>query len=141
MRLSIDDTRPSKTRDVYWTFARRKTGNYPRATERSGKWLLFVPRDEVDDVWSRVKRALEVGRLGDSAKVSTARPNPNASDPRSHVICIYTHDSDDVADVMRVREELRSLGFVNKIPYKTDEATHAGRYVVRGNKRVSKYYC
>lgn len=49
-------------------------------------------------------------------------------------------DSDDVADVMRIREELPSLGFVNKIPYKTDEATHAGRHGVRGDKRVSKYY-
>jgi len=141
MRSGVREASPSQVVEGYWTFARRKRGSYPLATERSGKWLLFVPRDQIEDVWSKVKRALEEGRLGNTAKVATARPNPNASEPGNHVICVYTYDSDDTADVMRIRDELRNLGFVNRIPYKTDEATREGRYRVRGDRRVSKYYC
>jgi hypothetical protein len=134
-------TKPSQVSEDFWIFAQRRTGGYPPATTRSGKWLLFVPRDQVDEVWSKVELVLDEGRLGDIAKVSTTRPNRNASDPENHVICVYTYDSEDVEDVMRIRQVLRDMGFTNKIPYKTDEATLAGRYRVRGDRNVSKYYC
>ena len=141
MKRKNDERRPSETTEGFWIRAVTPSRGYSTATQRSGKWLLFVPRDQVDEAWEKVRRALERGRLGGSAKVSTARPNPNAADSENHVICVYTYDSDDVDDVMRIRDELRKLGFVNKIPYKTDEATVAGRYRVRGHRRVSKYYC
>ncbi len=133
--------RPLKMADAFWIVAGSRAREYPSSTPRSGKWLLFVSRSEVDEIWEKVRRALEEGKLGASAKVSTARPNPNATDPENHVVCVYTYDSDDVGDVMRIREELRGLGFEGKIPYKTDEATIEGKYRVRGNTRVSKYYC
>ena len=72
--------------------------------------------------------------------MSTARPNPNSGGPRKHVICVYTYDSEDKEDVMRVRASLRELGFVTPIAYKTDEATLEGRYEVKGHRRISKYY-
>jgi len=78
--------------------------------------------------------------LSDCAKVSTACPNSNAQDPDKYVICIYTYDSDDIDDVRRVREKLRDLGITHKIPYKTDNATMEGNYLVRGHKRISKYF-
>jgi hypothetical protein len=91
-------------------------------------------------VWIRIKHATEHGRLGDSAKVATAKPNPNASDPVTKVICVYTYDWTDKADVSRIRDELRALGIVSKIPYKADRDTLTGRYARRGHKRISKYY-
>lgn len=133
--------RPSQVTDAFWIVAGSSARGYPSSTSASGKWLLFVRRDQVDDSWEKVRRALGQGKLGASAKVSTARPNPNATNPGNHVICVYTYDSDDVGDVMRIREELRGLGFEGKIPYKTDEATIEGKYRVRGDTRVSKYYC
>jgi hypothetical protein len=77
--------------------------------------------------------------LRGSAKVSTAKENPNAKDPKADVICAYTHGVDDVADCRRVREALRKLGVKWKVPYKTDADTVAGRYATDGN-RVSRVY-
>jgi hypothetical protein len=131
---------PSQNTDEYWLYATRKRGQYPTATTKSGKWLVFVPISQVDEVWARIKDATEEGRLGDSAKVATAKPNANASDPSKKVICVYTYDWTDEEDVRRIRDELRALGIVSKIPYKADGDTAAGRYAKRGHKRISKYY-
>jgi hypothetical protein len=94
----------------------------------------------VDDVWEKIKRATEEGRLGGRVKVATAKPNPNAVNPDKRVICIYTYDCEDEEDVKRVRQELRKLGITGKIPYKTDKATLRGRYQIRGDKKISKYF-
>jgi hypothetical protein len=91
-------------------------------------------------VWAKIKHATADGRLGDSAKAATAKPNPNASNPALKVICVYTYDWTDTADVGRIRQELRELGIVSKIPYKADHDTLVGRYAKRGHKRISKYY-
>jgi hypothetical protein len=126
--------------DAYWLHAKRKTGTYPAATKKCGKWLVFLHVSQIDEVWARIKLATEEGRLGRSAKVATARPNPNAKNPDSKVICVYTYDWTDDEDVRRLRHELRRLGITWKIPYKADHDTYAGRYAVQGHKRISKYY-
>ena len=141
MNSDTDLRRPSQVLDEYWLAAISKTRGHIPPTGRTGKWLLFVPFSEVDEVWYRIRQATESGLLGEASKVSTARPNPNAKDASMKVVCIYTHDHEDEEDVMRVREELRRLGFKDKIPYKTDEATISGKYQVRGDRRISKYYC
>lgn len=138
--LPYSDSRPSEVSEVYWIYAVRRKGKYPEPTVRSGKWLIFVERENVDEVWFKVKKAVEEGRLGDSAKVSTAKPNPLASDPKKYVICIYTYDWTDEKDVRRIREELRKLSIVKKIPYKSDEDTLSGKYRITGHKGISKYY-
>lgn len=134
------EERPSTVTDVYWLYAYRKKGDYPKPTSRSGKWLIFVSRENVDEVWAKIKKATEEGKLGFGSKVSTAKPSPLGKDPNTHVICVYTYDWTDREDVMRVREELRKLGITNKIPYKSDEDTIKGKYTVRGHKKISKYY-
>ena len=134
------DLKPSEVVDAYWIFAERESGGYPDATENSGKWLIFVPVRQVDVVWAKIKRATEEGKLGGSAKVATARPNPNATNPATKVICVYTYDWTDEKDVRRIRQELRNLGIVAKIPYKADQDTDAGKYAPRGGARISKYY-
>lgn len=147
--MSVKVTRPSRKQKDFWIRARAcgpgfQLGKYyipyPPHTDRGGKWLLFVERGEVDEAWKSITRALKVGMLGSHAKVSTARPNPHGNNPRQHVICVYTYDSDDEDDVMRVRESLRELGFTAPIPYKTDEATLQGKYRLEGYLRISKYY-
>jgi hypothetical protein len=110
----------------------------PRPRFRAGKWLLFVKRKDVDEVWEKIVAAVKRGRLGSHAKVSTSLPNEFALRPGKHVICVYTPDANDREDVMRVRAELRALGFAARIPYKTDQATMEGRY--EGSGRVAKYF-
>jgi nuclear transport factor 2 (NTF2) superfamily protein len=75
--------------------------------------------------------------LGISTKVSTAKPNPESRDSRK-VIYVYTKDWADEADVMRVRQKLRDLGFTDRIGYKRNIETFAGEYAKKG-KRVTYY--
>jgi len=131
---------PSQVIDEYWLFAKRKQGEYPPHSENGGKWLVFIPIAQIDNAWSKIKSATETGRLGDLSKVATAKPNPNATNPNTKVICVYTYDWTDKEDVMRIRQELRQLGITWKVSYKTDEDTDSGRYANRGTKRISKYY-
>jgi len=134
------EAKPSEVTDVYWIYAVRKKGKYPKPTPRSGKWLIFVDPENVNEVWVKINKAVEEGKLGDSAKVSTAKPNPLAGGSKAHVICVYTYDWTDEKDVKRIREELRKLGITNKIPYKADEDTLKGKYRITGHRRISKYY-
>jgi hypothetical protein len=138
--LPYSDANPSEVTEVYWIYSIRKKGEYPKPTVRSGKWLIFVDKKDVDEVWAKIKKVTEEGTLGDSSKVATAKPNPHATDPNKKVICVYTYDWTDEKDVQRVRKELGRLGITNKIPYKADEDTLAGKYRIMGHRKISKYY-
>ena len=133
-------TNPSQVTDEYWLFAERKQGMYPPHSKSGGKWLIFVPFERIDQVWSKIRLATEAGRLGEMSKVATAKDNSNATNSSAKVICVYTYDWTDEEDVMRIRQELRQLGITRKIPYKADEDTESGKYANQGTKRISKYY-
>ena len=72
--------------------------------------------------------------------MATARPSPLSKNKDEFVICVYTYDWRDAADVGRVRQRLRELGMTQRIAYKSDEDTHMGKYRARGHSRISKYY-
>jgi len=129
---------PSKTTQMYW-IVQDAPGSAPEAIEdeHAGKWLIFQEPDAADDAWKKVRDATVSLSLGISAKVSTAKPNPDSRDNR-RVIYVYTRDWADEADVMRVREHLKSLGFVDRIGYKRNLETFAGEYAQKG-KRVTYY--
>jgi hypothetical protein len=133
------DERPSRFTGDYYLHA-----TAPQSAEgsvgRPGKWLIFVSRSRVDALWEAIRRAVGAGRLGHAAKVSTALPNPLSPDPKKHLICVYTGDENDPADVRRVREALRQLGITWKIPYKSDAATRDGQYEVTTGGPAAKYY-
>jgi hypothetical protein len=134
--------KPSENTTDYFLYAERSQAatQYPEHTERGGKWLIFVPKDEIDAVWEKVAVATREGKLGSRSKVSTNRPNPRTIDSGVGVICVYTYDWEDKEDVMTIREALRGIGITQKLPYKADEDTHAGRYQVTGHTRISKYF-
>ncbi|HNX16710.1 MAG TPA: DUF1917 domain-containing protein [Methanoregula sp.] len=129
---------PSKTTQMYW-IVQDAPGSAPEAIEdeHAGKWLIFKDPETADDAWKKVRDATIAGELGISAKVSTAKPNPDSRDSR-RVIYVYTRDWADEQDVMRVREKLRTLGFVDRIGYKRNIETFAGEYAQKG-KRVTYY--
>jgi len=129
---------PTKTTQMYWIVL-DAPGSAPEAIEdeNAGKWLIFQEPDAVDAAWKKVRDATVAHELGISAKVSTAKPNPDSRDNRK-VIYVYTKDWADEADVMRVREKLRELGFVDRIGYKRNIETFAGEYASKG-KRVTYY--
>jgi hypothetical protein len=130
---------PSRfTGDHYLHATAPKAGEYK--TPRPGKWLIFVSRSRVDALWETIRRAVEKGRLGHAAKVSTALPEPNARDPKKHVIAVYTGDESDAVDVRRVRDVLRGLGVTWRIPYKSDAAALAGQNDEMTGGPATKYY-
>ena len=124
--------------NVNWIWAR--VPGHPPA-ERSGKWMLFPSVKGVDAVWTKVKSLLADNQLGGCAKVAPAVHAGSA-----YLVCIYTRDHDDIADVFRVLKEIRQSGLYSRaISYKTDDATYRGEYsstasgAISGKKLVSKY--
>ncbi|MDI6866914.1 putative phosphothreonine lyase domain-containg protein [Methanoculleus sp.] len=125
---------PSKTTRTYW-IVQDAPGPHERGVddERAGKWLIFVPPEEADEAWRKVRDETVRGGLGISAKVSTAKPDPDSRDKR-RVIYVYTKDWADEADVMRVRKRLQELGFKERIGYKRNIETYRGEYSEEGRK-------
>jgi len=129
---------PSKTTQTYWIMQDAPDTD-PHATEdeRAGKWLIFVQPDQVDDIWKKIRDLTWKNELGISAKVSSAKKNPDSRDER-RVIYVYTADWEDETEVMRVRETLRSHGVTERIGYKRNIETFKGEYASKG-KRVTYY--
>jgi hypothetical protein len=125
---------PSKTTRMYW-IVQDAPGPLERGLddEQVGKWLIFVPPQDADEAWRKVRDETVQGLLGLSAKISTAKPNPDSRDERA-VIYVYTRDWADEADVMQVRERLRNLGFTDRIGYKRNIETYKGEYSEEGRK-------
>lgn len=112
---------PSQETTTYWIRAHGPQESLRESVgDRSGKWLVFVPANQVDRVWSRIKTAVEEGQLGGSAKVATAKKSPLQEDPNERVICVYTSDWTDEYDVRRIHAELFALGCTWPMSYKTD---------------------
>jgi len=129
---------PSRTTKMYW-IVQDAPGVKPAAMEDelAGKWLIFLPPENVDEAWIKVRNATCRNELGISAKVSTGKPNPDSRD-NMKVIYVYTPDWRDEAEVMRVRERLRELGFSDRLGYKRNIETFRGEYSQKG-KRVTFY--
>lgn len=90
---------------------------------KTGKWLVFRSRDQIDDVWRVIEKTTHDERLGIATKVSTKKQGKNR-----YVICVYTKDYLDDDDVNRVRAILRSLGIEELLYYKPDIYTRLGIY-------------
>jgi hypothetical protein len=92
------------------------------------QWMLFCDYQEVNAVWAAVARATATNDLGIAAKVATGGSRNEVSGPnnrRPRLICIYTQDFTDEADVVRVLQKLRKLGLVTAqgtIHYKTGKS-------------------
>jgi len=129
---------PSRTTKMYWIVQDAPLVK-PEAIEDelAGKWLIFLPPEKVDEAWIKVRNATSANELGISAKVSTAKPNPDSRD-NMKVIYIYTADWRDELDVMRVRNRLKELGFTDRLGYKRNIETFRGEYSQKG-KRVTFY--
>jgi hypothetical protein len=129
---------PTKTTLIYWIVQDApQAGSGEVDDEKAGKWLIFLTDDRVDEIWRKVRNATAAGELGISARVSTAKPNPESRDERK-VIYVYTRDWADEADVMRARKRLRELGVIERIGYKRNIETFRGEYSEKG-KKVTYY--
>ncbi|MFP3550499.1 DUF1917 domain-containing protein [Paraburkholderia sp. SIMBA_049] len=116
--------RPSEDLTRNWQMRKSPSCGIIRSGPTTGKWCIFAPLSGVDQAWAKIKGAVEGDRLL-FAKVSTALRSMGRD---GHVICVYTLDWTDEKDLLRVREVLRSLGFVEELGYKRDIDTQNGIY-------------
>ena len=131
----VEDGNPSEITDAAFVLAHFKDDMSQAETERIGKWVFHVAEKYIDDTWQNVKRAVEAGKLWKFAKASTAWRSKGGV----YVLLVYTHDSGDEKDVMRIRAYLREMGFKRRAPYKTDAQTRAGIYSDNSDG-VAKYF-
>ena len=104
-----------------------------------GKWLIFIPRSIVDEVWESLSNAIEAGDLPYKAKVATAKDSPLRKD-QNHVICVYTPNFLLRKDVRNCRDMLRRMGFQERLYYKPDIFTYMGKYRIFGSKINHRYF-
>lgn len=136
----MGDKKPSQEKEEYFVYAINKKIDYPESEDSCGKWMIFAYQGEqLDSIWASVKKAIERGLLGRSAKCSTAKENPNSLNKKSGVICVYTYDSNGKQDLKRIAEELFKIEDVERLFYKEDNATLDGKYANRGDKNISKW--
>lgn len=94
--------------------------------------MLFPTEENMTSTWRTICEAIIDDRLGTTAKVAIANHSRNSSDKAisRRLICVYTRDFSDIDDVMRVLEELVTLGLApsegNGIYYKCDAYTYLG---------------
>ena len=92
-RKVSDAGNPMDEYDNYWLFAYKKRGRKRYVDEQaSGKWLVFVHKDQVNEAWGKIRKATEDGLLGDKSKCTMAKENPNALNSDEKVICVYTNN-------------------------------------------------
>ncbi|MCJ1362237.1 hypothetical protein MMC16_001339 [Acarospora aff. strigata] len=100
----------------------------------SGKWMLFPMPENLARTWELVATATARNQLGTAAKVAAADEGRGDRVPR--LVCVYTKDFGDTADVKRVLEKLVELELVPRpardpkgvrsVYYKCDAYTHLG---------------
>jgi len=96
-----------------------------------GKWMVHVSTDLIDLYWERLVMAMCRGDLSHSVhsmKVSPFDDEADDGDARRHVICVYTPDYQDIDDVMKVENRMRSAGIAGWLTYKPDIFTYLGIY-------------
>ena len=117
--------KPSETNDRQWIFTVSQILQEVD-TDNAGKWLIFVPQESIDEHWEKIKLATESGILGFQSKTSTKLSGMRY--PGDALICVFTKDYRDDADIKRVREELRKLGHTQRLAYKRNKESDAHKY-------------
>lgn len=93
----------------------------------TGKWIIWLEKKEVDEKWGSIAKSILDGKLSSfSAKIST-NGHPSTSSGE-YLVCVYTLDYSEMQEVMKVREELKNLGFTSALCYKADIYTYLKIY-------------
>lgn len=105
-----------------------------------GKWMLFPKSDDLPRAWRLVAEATADGKLGPTSKVGTYEPE---NITKGTLICVYTYDFSDIADVKRILCTLFDLSIVKggmRIYYKCDAYTYLNISSENGYKLRASLY-
>jgi uncharacterized protein YprB with RNaseH-like and TPR domain len=137
--------KPTEVTNSYWLDAiRNRDISIPQTEQtdsayKSGKWLIFIDKLFINDIWDKIKKATETGKLGLASKVSTALENSHSTNVNEYVICVYTKNWQNIEDIERIEKEIRNIGISSTLFYKTDEDSIKNLYKIHGNTGISKY--
>lgn len=116
---------PSQDLSQAWIYALGPETKDFSSNPNTGKWCIFGTKDNIDGLWDKVKAKVKTGHLV-LAKTSTAYGADFFNG--SFVICVYTRDWSDEAELKQSREVLRDAGFTEPLKYKRDIETINGVY-------------
>jgi hypothetical protein len=87
----------------------------------AGKWVLNVPRQEIDEIWQKIVQATREGHLGRKARVSTLHQPKNQETSRpDHRIEVYTFDGRNKVAEQQVKKSLLELDISQPLSYYTN---------------------
>jgi hypothetical protein len=119
--------KPSEIKSAYWLY--RANDFYFHSTSRTGKWIIEVPLDKLDETWAKVDEALMNFQLGPAAKASTAMENSTqAQSHKNKIIVVYVNDYVVEEHTLTVLKGLRDIGITGKLKFKRDAETFSGTY-------------
>jgi len=127
------DANPSQVTSHYTLQARIPNNEavlrrFPKITNNSGKFLVFVDEHKIDAVWGRFKQAYAEGKLGYGLQCSTAKPNTLKAGSYE-LISVFTEDSFALNEVTRLAWEIDKLMGPQwrngTLQYMTDRGTKA----------------
>ncbi len=139
---SLKQPAPSHITHYPWVFAKSPSlEELPQGEERArgGHWRMYVLRDVVDEVWTKVASAVEQGQLGVGARVSTASPT-HTFKYQEHMISVFSSNAQDEAEVRSIRARLRALGITWPIAYKGHSARPSQFPPLPGHDPYTLYY-
>lgn len=122
--------KPSEINSTYWVYAMSPDNvfsGWSSKYHRTGKWMIYVPDEELDSTWELVAKAVEEG-IAPCAKCSTALPNPRQESHGSKIICVYVDNYETEITNKRVLTSLRNIGIKGKLKFKRDAETFDGVY-------------
>lgn len=142
--VTADETGKSYiNEDKYWRWPNQE--NQTCEGKSIGKWLVFVEKDRIDELFDVAKKKfLDFDLKGVlNFKASTQRKNPNATDENTKVIVFYVEDLNEVhvKNTGGILIHILHLYRFNckSICFKTNEATQNNKYAVFGHTGISKY--
>ena len=103
-----------------------------------GKWLFFLPREDMDRVWPELVWALSMEALGEAFAMKVGCTDTGCEDTQdTHLCCVYMENCFDPGEQESVRSSLQALlsGLVTKVVdlyLKPDSYSYCQIY--RGNR-------
>ena len=118
---------PLAPRNPYWNFH----AEWTQDVKDVGKWMLFYPKDRMEEKWNLFCKLRDEGKLGgvQRMKCSTGLYNPRASSQDDGVIILYCCNSSDKDAILETGKCLIPYlqdYLSERIYYKTDIQTSAG---------------
>ena len=121
---------------VSWIFAKQQKNPHPKANiDKIGKWMLFIPENEIHEIWNKVCDGVKSKNLWEAKVCPKVHLKKN-----EYAIMIYTPDYKDLDDVKRTLKYITKniLNLKKTIYYKTDDQTR--RHIYSGDKERSWIY-